>query len=133
MVMPALVALFFAGIPLAWSLFIIVLSDKVAVWLIEETENTCLEVGALVNKEDVMIVVCSCIGLYLAVAAFPNLIFQASYFWTVHNAGSDHRSYLSGSLHRTFQCIAPIVQIALGVWLFAGSKGIVKFWKKIRS
>lgn len=69
MVMPALMALFFAVIPLAWSLFIIVLSDKVATWLIEETENTCLEVGALVNKEDVMIVVCSCIGLYLAVAA----------------------------------------------------------------
>lgn len=120
-------------IPLVWALLIIVLSDKVAAWLIKEPDDTLIEAVGAVNKEDVMVVVCSCIGLYLAVAAFPNLILKASHFLAVRNAGSDRFSYLSGSLYETLQCVAPIVQIALGVWLFAGSKGIVKFWKKIRS
>ena len=121
------------AIPLAWSLFIIVCSDKVAGWLIKEDEDKSIEINNSVSKDDVMLVVCSCIGLYLIVTAFPNLILHVSQFFTVRRAGSDSVAYFSGGTYKALRLVAPIAQIALGIWLFAGAKGIIKFWKKIRS
>ncbi|MBC8377891.1 MAG: hypothetical protein H8E62_01820 [Planctomycetes bacterium] len=129
--MVLIMVLVMIAIPLLWSLFIIVRSDKVAAWLIKEDNDKLVEVGSSVSKDDVMLVVCSCIGLYLIVTAFPNMIVNCSHFLTVHRAGSEYVSYTSGVLYKTINLIAPAVKIALGVWLFAGAKGIVKFWHKI--
>ena len=119
-----------AAIPLAWGLFIIVRSDKCAAWLVRDDKT--VEIGSSINKEDVLLVVFSCIGLYLIVTAFPNLLLNIPQFFAVRKAGSDYFAYTSGGLYKTLRLAAPVVQIALGVWLFVGSRGIVKLWKKIR-
>ena len=130
-VLIAVITVIVSAIPLMWGLLIIVLSDKVAGWLIKD--DKAAEITGSMNKEDVMLVVCSCIGLYLIVTAFPRLIVDCSRFFAIRRAGSDWAAYLSSGFNRTLNLMAPVVQIALGVWLFAGAKGIVKLWKKIRS
>ena len=124
---------FIAIISLVWGLFIIVLSDKVAAWLIKEDDDKVVEASGSINKDDVMLVVFSCIGLFIIVTGFPNLMLHLSQFFTVRRAGSDSAAYFSGGTYKALRLVAPVVQIALGVWLFAGAKGLVKFWKKIRS
>jgi hypothetical protein len=123
--------LFLMGLALGWAVLIIVLSDKFARWLIKEDKP--LEMTNSMNKEEVMVIAISCIGLYFTVAAIPSIIFQLSNFLSLRRAGTDYSAYWSGGFHRMLTLIAPVVQIALGLWLFAGSKGIVKLWKKIRS
>ena len=128
-----LISIFMAGIPLVWSLLIIFLSDKVAAWLIKE-DNSIENTSSSISKGDVMVIAVSCIGLYFIVASVPQLI----------HALMNNAAYMSRHIGRSFvdpagltsffrNLIAPVVQIAIGVWLFAGSKGIVKLWKKIRS
>jgi len=114
-----LLSIFLIIIPLV----IIFLSDKVAGWLIKD--HTYLgATGTSISKEDIMMMAISCIGLYFFIAAIPSLIINLSFFFSL-NASS-----LQNVL-RTL--IAPAVQLGLGIWLFAGSKGIVKLWKKIGS
>ena len=130
MVMMSVVA---AVIPLAWSLLIIFFSDKAAAWLIKK-DNSIENASTTISKDDVMVMAVSCIGLYFIVASVPQLI----------HALMNNAAYMSRHIGRSFvdpaglmsffrNLIAPAVQIAIGVWLFAGSKGIVKLWKKIRS
>jgi uncharacterized membrane protein len=120
-------------IPLAFSVLVIVLSDKAAVWLIKE-DNSIENTNTSISKEDVMVIAVSCIGLYFIVAAMPMLItaFLNNAVYMRRQMGSPFIGP-SGLMNIFRNLIAPAVQIALGVWLFAGSKGIVKFWKRIRS
>jgi hypothetical protein len=116
-----------AVVPLVFSILVIKLSDKAAAWLIKDNQ-TIENPDVSINKDDVMLVAISCIGLYFIIAATPMLIsypmllrggmnyFEFARFWTISK-----------------QLVAPAVQIALGLWLFIGSNGIVKLWKKIRS
>jgi hypothetical protein len=105
-------------------LVIIFLSDKAAAWLIKD--DTYLgAIGTSISKEDIMMMAISCIGLYFIIAAMPMLIINTSFFF---------RPSAPSFLQNAFRTlIAPAVQLGLGVWLFVGSKGIVKLWKKIRS
>lgn len=121
--------IFMCIIALAWGVFIIVFSDRIAKWLIKDDHP--IELPGSVRKEDVMVVVFTCIGLYLIVTAIPSLIVYFSNFLMFHKARSGV-SY-SGGFHDAFRLIAPVVQIGLGIWLFAGSRGLVKLWQKIRS
>ena len=115
-----------AVVPLAFSILVIVLSDKAAAWLIKE-DNSIENASTSISKTDVMAIVISCIGLYFIVNTTPRFIhalitirrYPHTPFPNLLNVGRE--------------LIAPAVQIALGVWLFVGSKGIAKFWKKIRS
>ncbi|MBL7215099.1 MAG: hypothetical protein ISS71_05425 [Phycisphaerae bacterium] len=116
-----------------FSLSIIIFSDKVAARLIKEDNDKFVEVGNLVNKEDVMLVVFSCIGLYLIVTAIPSLIVYTHSILTFYKSCAGRPVYPSGGWYQFSRLIAPVVQIGLGVWLFAGSKGLVKLWHKIRS
>ena len=121
-----------AVIPLVWSLLIIFFSDKVAVWLIKE-DNSIENATASIDKDDVMVMAISCIGLYFIVAAAPMFIHALMNFSMYYGHAKNPLFGPSSVFNVSKQLIAPAVQIALGVWLFAGSKGIVKIWKKIRS
>lgn len=125
-----LMHVFLSIIAIAWGMFIILFSDRIAKWLIKDDHP--IQLPGSVRKEDVMLVVFTCIGLYLIVTAIPSLILYLSNFLRVRRAASGS-SYYTGGFYNAFQLIAPLVQISLGVWLFAGSRGIVKFWQKIRS
>jgi hypothetical protein len=113
----------------AASFLIIAFSDKIAKRLIRESANTSLEINTSMKAEQVMAIAVSCIGLYFLVAAFPSLIRQTMMYFMrrSHSAYAESQSLL-------FQYyLGPLVQLILGAWLFMGSKGIVKLWKKIRS
>ncbi len=121
-----------AGIPLVWSLLIIFLSDKVASWLIKD-DNSIENASTTISKGDVMVIAISCIGLYFIVAAAPMFIRVLMNISIFHRHTESPFVGSSTVFNIGKQLIAPAVQIALGVWLFVGSKGIAKFWKKIRS
>jgi hypothetical protein len=105
-------------------LVIICLADRVAAWLIKDDTYTGTIVTPI-SKDDIMIMAVSCIGLYFIITAIPSLIINLSFSFRLSSSPFWQIAF------RTF--LAPSVQIGLGVWLFAGSKGIVKLWKKIRS
>lgn len=121
------------AISLAWSLLIIFFSDKFAARIIKE--NATIEaLSTTINRDDVMMIAISCIGLYFITAAMPvvirGLLYNAAFMRI--RSGSPFVGP-SGLLNLLRELIVPAVQIAIGLWLFIGSKGIVKFWKKIRS
>lgn len=122
-----------ALIPLAFSILIIVLSDKVAAWLIKD-DTAAEATGSSITKGDVMAIAVSCIGLYFIVSAAPGLVTAL-----MNNAARMRQqmgiSFVdpSGTMNLLRSLIAPAVQLGLGIWLFVGSKGIVKIWRKIRS
>jgi hypothetical protein len=120
-----------AGVPLIFSLMIISLSDKAAARLIKD-DQTIEKPDVSINKDDVMLVAISCIGLYFIIAATPMLIRGLGMYPMYPRGGMDYFG-LTRFWTIAKQLIAPAVQIGLGIWLFAGSKGIVKLWKKIRS
>ncbi len=115
-----------AVIPLAWASLVIIFSDKAAAWLIKE-DNSIKSTSTSISKTDVMAIVISCIGLYFIVNTTPRFIHALITIRTYHHTPFPNLLNVGREL------IAPAVQIAIGAWLFAGSKGIVKLWKKIRS
>lgn len=123
-----------AVIPLAFSVLVILFSDKAAAWLITDDSAVEQPPDSPVTQSDVMAVAISCIGLYFIVAAAPGII-QA----LINNSIQRRQQIItpfgspSAMMHFFRQMFAPAVQIALGIWLFVGSKGIANFWKKIRS
>jgi len=128
--------LFIFGVSLVWALFIIARSDLITAWLLKNDKtvaNAEIGVCSSIDKKDVMIITCSCIGLYLIVTSVPNLVIYISEIFAMRRAGGDYVTYTSGGLYKFSRIIAPTIQIGLGIWLFAGSRGIVKLWKKIRS
>ena len=122
-----------AVIPLAFSILVIALSDKAAAWLIK-TDNTVEATGDSMTKGDVMTVAVSCIGLYFIVSAAPAML-QALMNNAIQMRQQMGVPFVSPSrmMHLFRNLIAPAVQLGLGIWLFAGSNGIFKLWKKIRS
>ena len=79
-----------------------------------------------------MVIAISCIGLYFIVAAAPMFIHALMNISIFHSHARSPFVGPSSLFNIGKQLIAPGVQIGLGVWLFAGSKGIIKLWKKIR-
>lgn len=126
-------AVFLAAIPLAWALVVIIFSGKIAEWLIKSDDDKPIQAQSAITKDDVMLVAFTCIGLYLIVVGFPDLIIRISQFLIVNRAGGGYYADSTGRAYRLMLLLAPVAQIAIGIWLFAGSNGIVKLWHKIRS
>ncbi len=122
---------FLSVLPVVFSLAIIILSDTIAKWLIKDDHS--VELPDSVRKENVMLVVFTCIGLYLIVTGIPNLIVYANRALMYYRNRGDWSAPSFSAYNQFSLLLGPIVQIGLGVWLFAGSKGLVKLWHKIRS
>ena len=118
-------------IVLAFSMAIIFLSDKIAAWLIKGDKGDKVAFAGSVSKEDVMIVVFSCIGLYLIAIALPMFIAD---IYAISFSGGAENLYPDNSAlkQHTVRLLPNIISMGLGVWFFAGSGGILKLWKKIR-
>lgn len=118
---------------LVFGIMVIVFSDKIAAWLIRE-DNVCVATGVgAMTKDDVMLIAFTCIGLYIAVTAFPQLLYALSNF--IRFPVFERQNFSGGfrSARSLTALIAPIVKLCLGVWLFVGSRGVVRLWHKIRS
>jgi hypothetical protein len=128
-----LISIVVAGIPLVWSLLVIFFSDKAAAWLIKD-DSPAEITGDPMTKGDVMAVAISCIGLYFIVAAAP-LMIHALINNTIQVRQQIAFPLLSPSrmMNLLKNMAVPAVQLALGIWLFVGSRAIVNLWKKIRS
>jgi len=70
------------------------------------------------------------IGLFLIVTAIPDLIFKVSHYFVLR---SSYENMAHPGISETVHLFAPAIQIALGVWLFTGSGGLVKLWQRIRT
>jgi hypothetical protein len=115
-------------VSLGWGVLIALFSEKIAGWLIKE-DKAMGSVGAIQTR-DVLTVGFTIMGLFLIVTDIPDLIFRvAQYFQMRNNYENMGRPGVSETIHM----FGPVIQIALGVWLFAGSRGIVKLWERIRA
>ena len=120
-----------AVIPLVFSVLVIVLSDKAATWLIKKDDNV-ETTGGSITKDDVMVIAFSCIGLFFIVAAMPMFVQALMNFTVLHRRAGSPFVGPSDLMNIFRNLIAPGVQVAIGLWLFVGSEGLVKLWKKIR-
>jgi hypothetical protein len=102
----------------------IIFSEKCSGWLIRDDKT--IELSGALQKSDILIVAFTIIGLYLVVKGIPNLIVQLTQLQIRANYSQ------SSEISQAAYLIAPVVQIALGVWLFAGARGIAAFWERIR-
>lgn len=105
-------------------LLIIVFSDKCAGLLIRDDRK--IEWSGAIQKSDVLAMAFAIVGLFLILTGIPNLILQLTQLQI-----RGHYSQ-SGGLSQAAYLVAPVVQIGLGVWLFAGARGIAMFWERIR-
>ena len=118
-----------AVLPFAGGFLVIVLSDTFAKWLTKDFEETSLEVTGGIQTQDVMVVAVSCLGLYFALDAIPNLISNSAHSFILRS----QVPHLSNNSYQIIRIIALLFQAGIGIFMFIGSSGIVKFWKKIRS
>ena len=106
---------------------LIIYSDKVSAKLFADEK---LEFSTSLEKDQIMAIAFSCMGLMVICSAVPNLL----------NAILMHISRLQASGNTrhvpvtdyVIRYVSPLIQLALGFWLFLGSQGIVNIRHKIR-
>ncbi|MCE5186209.1 MAG: hypothetical protein LLF76_08810 [Planctomycetaceae bacterium] len=118
-----------AALAVIWAAVIILFSNRFAKWLIKD--NQTVELNGPINKRDVLTVAFACIGLFLIVTAMPTLLNSATLYFLLRRIeeGYGEQSANQRWIAATF---SELIQIGLGVWLFAGSQGIARFWENIR-
>jgi len=78
--------------------------------------------------QDIQVLAFSIIGVWLLSSAIPNFI-QAILQITVLYSGSQQ----SVPVYFISQIVASVLKLALGIYLFSGSKGLAKLWQKLQS
>jgi len=78
--------------------------------------------------QDIQVLAFSIIGVWLLSIAIPTFI-QAILQITVLYSGSQ-RSF---PVYFISQIVASVLKLALGIYLFSGSKGLAKLWQKLQS
>ena len=78
--------------------------------------------------QDIQVLAFSIIGVWLLSIAIPTFI-QAILQITVLYSGSQR----SVPVYSISQIVASVLKLALGIYLFSGSKGLAKLWQKFQS
>ena len=78
--------------------------------------------------QDIQVLAFSIIGVWLLSIAIPTFI-QAILQITVLYSGSQR----SVPVYSISQIVASVLKLALGIYLFSGSKGLAKLWQKLQS
>jgi len=78
--------------------------------------------------QDIQVLAFSIIGVWLISSAIPTFI-QAILQITVLYSGSQQ----SVPVYSISQIVASVLKLALGIYLFSGSKGLAKLWQKFQS
>ncbi len=98
------------------------LPSKMASSMIEEEKTTCF------TFQDIQVLAFSIIGVWLLSSAIPTFI-QAIVRITVLHSSSQRSVYV----YIIPQIVAPVLKLALGIYLFSGSRGLAKLWQKFQS
>ena len=75
------------------------------------------------TKSDVMGTVVACIGLYVAVDALGWMVNSVSNLILVMSMERD-------TTYRISFLVGQVLRLCLGLWLFAGYRGFVRFWER---
>ncbi|MBA7664853.1 hypothetical protein ES703_72917 [subsurface metagenome] len=78
--------------------------------------------------QDIQVLAFSIIGVWLLASAIPTFI-QAIVRITALYSSSQQ----SIPVYFTSQIVAAVLKLALGIYLFSGSKGLAKLWQKLQS
>ncbi len=106
----------------AYLIFSNKLPSKIASSMIQEEKTTSF------TFQDIQVLAFSIIGVWLLSIAIPTFI-QAILQITVLYSGSQR----SVPVYSISQIVASVLKLALGIYLFSGSKGLAKLWQKFQS
>ncbi len=106
----------------AYLIFSNKLASKMASSMIEEEKTTSF------TFQDIQVLAFSIIGVWLISSAIPTFI-QAIVRITVMYSTSQR----SVSVYFIPQIVATVLKLALGIYLFSGSRGLAKLWQKFQS
>ena len=106
----------------AYLIFSSKLPSKMASSMIEEEKTTSF------TFQDIQVLAFSIIGVWLLSSAIPTF-FQTIVRITVLYSSSQQ----SIPVYFTSQIVAAVLKLALGIYLFSGSKGLAKLWQKLQS
>ncbi len=98
------------------------LPSKMASSIIQEEKTTSF------TFQDIQVLAFSIIGVWLISSAIPTFI-QAILHITVLYLSSQQ----SVPVYSISQIVASVLKLALGIYLFSGSKGLAKLWQKLQS
>jgi len=116
-IIPSVLLLLFG----AYLIFSSKLPSKMASSMIEEEKTTSF------TFQDIQVLAFSIIGVWLLSSAIPNFI-QAIVRIIMYST-----SQRSVSVYLIPQIVAAVLKLALGIYLFSGSKGLAKLWQKLQS
>ncbi len=89
--------------------------------MIQEEKTTCF------TFQDIQVLAFSIIGVWLLSSAIPTF-FQTIVRITVLYSSSQQ----SVPVYFISQIVAGVLKLALGIYLFSGSKGLTKLWQKFQ-
>ncbi len=98
------------------------LPSKMASSIIEEEKTTSF------TFQDIQVLAFSIIGVWLLSSAIPSFIQVIVRITVLHSS-----SQQSVPVYYISQIVAVVLKLALGIYLFSGSKGLVKLWQKFQS
>ncbi len=105
----------------AYLIFSSKLPSKIASSMIEEEKTTSF------TFQDIQVLAFSIIGVWLLSSAIPTFI-QTIVRITVLYSSSQQ----SVPVYFISQIVASVLKLALGIYLFSGSKGLAKLWQKFQ-
>ena len=102
------------------------LPSKIASSMIEEEKTTSF------TFQDIQVLAFSIIGVWLLSSTIPNFI-QPIARIIVQHLTSQQSVSVSQNSYIISQIVAAVLKLALGIYLFSGSKGLAKLWQKFQS
>jgi hypothetical protein len=106
----------------AYLIFSSKLPSKMVSSMIEEEKTTSF------TFQDIQVLAFSIIGVWLLSSAIPSFIQVIVRITVLHSS-----SQQSVPVYYISQIVAVVLKLALGIYLFSGSKGLAKLWQKFQS
>ena len=110
----------------AYLIFSSKLPSKMASSMTQEEKTTSF------TFQDIQVLAFSIIGVWLLSSAIPTFI-QAIVRITVRHSTSQQSVPVFRDNYFISQIVAAVLKLALGIYLFSGSKGLAKLWLKFQS
>ncbi len=110
----------------AYLIFSNKLPSKMASSMIEEEKTTCF------TFQDIQVLAFSIIGVWLLSSTIPTFI-QVIVRITVLYSASQQSVPVFRNSYIISQIVAAVLKLALGIYLFSGSRGLAKLWQKFQS
>ena len=110
----------------AYLIFSSKLASKIASSMIQEEKTTSF------TFQDIQVLAFSIIGVWLLSNAIPTFIQVIVRITVLHSTSQQSFSVFRNS-YIISQIVAAVLKLALGIYLFSGSKGLAKLWQKFQS